>query len=365
MRALISSSYVNAYYIFKGLSELGIQGFTLDRYPSFPIPSSPQSVKADYLFFTEEASLRLALNGVLKGNYLPRHFPLNLLDDKWEFAEWLKESPRLPNGVPQWSLDDCELAAYPCLLKAKHSWVDGVKLPRGWICGSKKVLCDRLADLVSSGFNQKDFFIQQWLGDSRHRLVSVCGFFDSQNHRRNLVSLVERIASHGRGLSCSSAVQVINDSWSLVEKTALILDELQFVGPFEIEYLVLNEHEFVLELNPRFWMQHSIFLQSGNALLKRYLGVDNERDHEIAEVNNIVWVDGVHFLKCLFRLELGFPLTVLRAVCNNSLCVAFCPSVDVAALVLARLFFRRLRVLLSEPRSVSHIDQGKASPPMP
>jgi len=345
MRALISSSYINAYAIFKGLSKLGIQGFTLDRYPSFPIPSSPQSVQADYLFFTEEASLRLAMNGVLKGSYLPRHFPLKLLDDKWEFAEWLKESPRLPSSVLQWSLDDYELATYPCLLKAKHSWVDGVKSPRGWICYSKTVLRVHLDNLVSSGYNQDDFFIQQWLGDSEHRLISVCGFFDSLNHHRNLVSLVERMASHGKGLSCSSAVQVTDDSWRLVEKTALILDELQFTGPFEIEYLVLNECEFVLELNPRFWMQHSIFLQSGNGLLKRYLGVDNERDHEIAEIKNVVWIDGVHLVRCVLRLQLAFPLTALRTVCNKSLYVTFCPSLYVAVIVLLRLLLARLRML--------------------
>ncbi len=86
MNALIFSSYTNAYAVYLGLKKLQFNVATTEDHPVFPIPSKVSS-SADWLFFTEEASLRHALEGKLEGNYLPKKFPLDILDNKWAFVQ--------------------------------------------------------------------------------------------------------------------------------------------------------------------------------------------------------------------------------------------------------------------------------------
>ena len=160
-----------------------------------------------------------------------------------------------------------------------------------------------MTTLKREGLNPAYFFLQEWLGDLHCRVISVCGFHDSKNSRRNLVAVVERIASHTEGLSCSAAVQTIEDQWQLVDKTTAILNSLDFTGPYELEYLIVGERELVLELNPRFWMQHAIFLNNGNGLIKRYLNLDTERDREIHKINNVIWIDGLHLVLSIMRFQ--------------------------------------------------------------
>jgi hypothetical protein len=89
-------------------------------------------------------------------------------------------------------------------------------------------------------------------------------------------------------------------------------------------------------------MQHSIFLRSGNGLLKRYLDLDGDKDYEITEIKNVVWIDGVHLVRCVLQLKIGFPLYALKCMCNKSLSVTICPPVCVAVLVLARLLLKKI-----------------------
>jgi hypothetical protein len=347
-KALISTSYINGYAIFQALKKLGIHAFALDANSGLPMPAKPHLSEADYLFFTEESSLRLALTGKLDGYYLPQHFPLHLLDDKWAFVEWLNEYESLPNGLKQWTLDQCSCVTYPCLLKAKHSWVNSVKIPRGWICYTRYDLDKSLFNLYSSEYSPTDFFIQEWLGDFNCRVISVCGFFDSQNHHRDLVAVVERIASHTKGLSCSSAIQTVNDQWNLVADTSLILDQINFTGPYEIEYLILGDNKFVLELNPRFWMQNSIFLDFGNGLVKRYLGLDADKDHAFDRLNNVVWIDGIHLIYSLLCFRVAYLLPVIYMLIKRSPHVTIFPSLPLSVLfVCKKVIGKLLKVFLS------------------
>lgn len=346
MKSLIFSSYTNAYAIYKGVKVLGIDAATTDSHATFPIPLKTGSTRADWLFFTEEASLRRALKGELKGHYLPRRFPLHLLDDKWALVQWLNGVDGLPKGLHQWSLADHQQVTYPCLLKAKHSWSEAIKLPRGWVCRSERELEECLTHLRTNGYNLEHFFLQEWLGDSQCRVISVCGFHDSKNAFRNLVALVERIAAHTEGLSCSAAVQTIDDEWQLVSKTAAILNALEFTGPYEMEYLVVGEQALALELNPRFWMQHAIFLKNGNGLIKRYLDADTKQDHELSELNNVIWIDGLHLVMSIFRLRSDFFLFLIRKLFKKDRQIIIWPCVPMAIRVIARIGLRKIKIRL-------------------
>ena len=138
MQGIVFSSHINAYTLYEGSRRLGIDLSTTDINPNFLIPFRKTTNQDDWLFFTEEDSLQRALKGEEKGKFFPSQFPQNLLDNKWAFVEWLAKDDRLTPGLSQWSLFKEEKITYPCVCKAKHSWIESVKLPRGWICRSEE-----------------------------------------------------------------------------------------------------------------------------------------------------------------------------------------------------------------------------------
>lgn len=301
---LTFSSRANAHALHRAALLEGVLVCTADRSPLLPIPSTPDKTAADWLFFTEEASLGRALRGELSGEFLPIRFPTELLDDKWELANWLRSESGLTEGLRQWPLGS-EDAPYPYLVKARRSWLGARKLPRGWICRnpeSRRRAVDRIDEL---GLDRSLFFVQEWLGDTASRLVSVCGFHDAGSAHRRLIAVVERIESSEPGLSCSAVVATVEDAWGLRERAWAILDRLSFTGPYEMEFLVFGSRVLVLELNPRFWLQHSMFIPYGNGLIRRYLGIDGEADWRRNRVDGVLWVDGLHLSRSLLRLRLG------------------------------------------------------------
>ena len=338
MKSLVFSSYTNAYTIYKGTESLGVDTATAGSLAIFPIPTKAGATKADWLFFTEETSLRLALLGELEGNFLPSQFPLHLLDDKWEFVNWLKEQ-RLAKGLKQWSLAEWEQVSYPCLLKAKHSWVGLIKLPRGWLCRSAKEIEDRLIYLKSQGLDSKHFFLQEWFSSTQCRVISVCGFHDSQKSHRNLVAVVERIFANAKVLSGSAAVETIDDEWLLTQNTEAILNRLDFIGPYEMEFLVQCDNVLFLEFNPRFWMQHAIFLKNGNGLIKRYLKLDNEQDHLHNKINNVIWIDTMHLVFSIVRFRIKFLLFIIKKFFKKKKQVIMWPGLLLSFYIFFRLIF--------------------------
>jgi hypothetical protein len=339
MSNIVYSSHTNAYAICRGVQSLGLRICTSDMNPVFPITPIDVDDKVFWLFFTEESSLRRALEGDIKGEFSPKNFPLDLLDNKWTFAEWLIQHPRLTQGLRHWSLEASKQVEFPCLLKAKHSWVDAKKLPRGWICHNQEELESHFLSLELMHLNKDHFFIQEWLGDKDCEVISVCGYYDFNDNDRNLTAVVKRIASHTDGLSCSAAIETIDDKWFLNEETKKILDALKFSGPFELEFLISGLNIYVLELNPRFWMQHAIFLSFGNGLIKRYLRVETPSDLELKELPPIVWIDGLHILKSILKLQPKFLLFTLMASLKSSKKILIWPSLPISILVSLRIVF--------------------------
>lgn len=341
MKAFTFSSSVNAYTLYAGAKRLGIRLMTTDTRPTFPIPASDSIDPADWLFFTEEAALARALRGELLGRFLPERFPMHLLDDKWALSAWLSAMPQLTSGLRQWDMAERGDVDFPCLVKAKHSWRESVKLPRGWICRSSGDMDDCLRKIGEQGLSPDVFFFQEWLGDLDCRVISVCGFHDHRDHNRNLVAVVERIAAHTKGLSCSAAVTTIPDAWDLRGRAAAVLDALEYTGPYELEFLVTGDRVAVLELNPRFWMQHAIFLVKGNGLMKRCLGLETEADRGQRVVEDIVWIDGLHLVKAALLLQWDFVALAIGKLRDGNTDVVIWPRVPMALYVWLRLIWNK------------------------
>lgn len=347
MRGNTFTSYSNAYGLFIGSKDLGLSLTVADGKPIFPIPVNRHADLGEWLLFTEEASLGKALRGEIRGKFHPKNFPENLLDDKWALAAWLAHRPHLTAGLTQWDLAAASSATFPCLLKAKKSWQGAEKMPRGWICESAADLKEKLENAQKMGFPADSFFIQEWLGDSFCRVLSVCGFHDHRAPERNLVAVVERIAAHNKGLSCSSAIETIDDEWCLIEKASAILNALEFTGPYELEFLENKNRVCVLELNPRFWLQHSIFLKTKNGVIKRYLGTEDATDRTEKILRNVTWFDGVELMKSVLLGD--FKLFNLFRAKNRSSGrqVLIWPPISVVCFAGVRVFWRKMFIRLS------------------
>jgi hypothetical protein len=335
---LTFTSAANAYAIRSAAAPCGVAVATTDERRIFPLPAA-RGEKAEWLFFTEEASLRRALLGEIRGRFLPARFPLELLDDKWALASWLREQEGLPAPVRQWPLDSPDVA-FPCVLKAKHSWRGSRKLPRGWVCRSPQELAKALGEATRQGLERDWFFLQEWLGDDRCRNLAVCGFHDHANPARNLTVVLERLRGGLGSLPNSTLAATVADTGNLTNAAARVLDALEFTGPFEIEFLVTEGRVFLLELNPRFWLQHSVFIPFGNGLMKRYLGQDTAADHAAPPLPAIVWEDGLALVKSLLRLDFRLWRTARAACQDRNARLLIWPSVAMALRVIGRRLWR-------------------------
>jgi hypothetical protein len=302
--ALTHSTWINAWTLRRACAALDVDLRVPAGPRTLPLPTLPASAAPEWQFFTEESSLRHGLQGTLGGRFLPEHFPADLLDDKWAFAGFLQQDPNGPAGLAQWPLDAQAEARYPLLLKSRHSWVRGRKLPRGWVCRDPHELADRRAALQAQGFDEAWFFLQEWLGEAPLKLLSVGGFFDAADTSRNLAVVTERVADYGdAGPSSSAMLVTVPDTEGLVPRAEHVLARLGYRGPYELEFIVIGARVLALELNPRFWMQHGLFLAAGNGLVKRYLGRETAADRAAPAPQRLLWVDGTWLLRRLLRAD--------------------------------------------------------------
>ena len=353
VKGVVFSSSINAWSLHLACQRLGVELCTTDQRPILPIPScsdTDANSQNTRLFFTEEMSLGRYLGQPGARRFYPVILPRDFLDDKRVFADWLVSIGEKP--VPYSPTLDAPFS-FPLLLKARHSWVEGVKLPRGWVCKNEKELTEAKNKITREGMDASWFFLQQWLGEEAVEVLSVCGFFDAATPQRNSVCVVTRVASYETGPSCWAVVAVVDDPAGLRERTAVILNQLQFAGPFELEFLEVGKQYFVLELNPRFWMQHGLFVHASNGLVKRYIDVDGPADWAVKPPEKLLWIDGMWFLERLVRLDVRFMRLIWRWTIEGGYQPVFFPSLAVAAWGLARLLMSKIKFKLMRDNNSS------------
>src|SRR5690606_33114421 len=98
---------------------------------------------------------------------------------------------------------------------------------------------------------------------------STCGFFDAADPQRNAIIVTRRVLSAGGTIGTAAIVETLEDPAGLIGRTENILAQMGFQGPFELEFLYDDDtgKYYVLELNPRFWMQHGLFVDAYDNLL--------------------------------------------------------------------------------------------------
>ena len=322
------SSWINAWSIDQGLRKLEGRKLRVTQTGGLIQEITTEPQEGDTLFFTDEASMRKYV-GSKKFLSEPQELPRGVFDDKLVFAEYVEELG-IQTILYQKIQEETQLS-FPILVKARHSWKDGKHVHRGWVGKSKEDLPKIYSEIERKGFQKEDYFYQEWVeGILKEDNYSVCGYWDAKANNRNLIAVVQRMSSYNSGQSCSSCIAVIPDPGELIEKTQLILNSLEYRGPFEMEFLKTETGFLVLEFNARFWYQNAIFIQHENGLIKRYLGIEEDQKEEGLVIDKGTWVDGIWLLRSLLKLQFKVLKQIKHAKRLGRAKLDLYPSIPVA-----------------------------------
>jgi hypothetical protein len=286
---------VNAWSLDRGLRRLGQSLSVHGTKPDLMSVTSGEPAPGSTLFFTEEQSLeRYASAERLREGF--RHYPRRIewpVDDKLEFAVRAQRAGVEP--VPWRSLEDGPPPG-PVLLKSRHSWRETRRLPRGYLVEGNAAARERLAGLADEGLRPEWFFWQRYVPGAEGECISVSGFWDAARPSRALVMVTRKVLNTDGVLGTGLAVSTVPDPADLRDRSARLLDDLGYQGPFELEFLrdPASGAWWVLELNPRFWLQHGLFVVArGNGLIRRYLDLDDASAPAV-DVGGVpwLWIDG-------------------------------------------------------------------------
>jgi hypothetical protein len=322
------SGYTNALSIQKGLSLIGIElKVKTKKGMSFLKESENHTKPGDVLLFTDEFSLKSFYG--LKDDYFfsPKDIDFKLIDDKVLFANFLIKI----GEKPVLHYNDFDSIVYPCYLKSRNSWIGSERLPKGVIVCNREELNLALNKFEKKGFQSHLFFYQKLLYDSIKTNISVSGYYDRENSINSLIIVTSKIKSaRDNNFSTGAMVTTIPDHFNLKRRTENILFHLQYTGPFELEfYFDSDDQEYkVLELNPRFWMQHGIFIYGiDNLLIKKYLGlVDNQPCNINSDLLKIIWVDGSMFFEKFPRFSFWSDLFFILKMKLNGFKIIIAPD---------------------------------------
>jgi len=344
--AVICGSYINAYSIARSLRDISWQGHIVclkDEEKGSVLaqlfgrgvevwtisPRAPRELvsflahrippgQPKVIFFTDER-FHEAFRGELENPTLKnaRFFVgsvehLDTILDRYAFYEFitkqrLAEMPRtIPGCADPWSVFREKFC-----MKPRRSW-DGLKqLPRVSLISRRDQLSEVVCAYRKGGHTDADWCYQELLScDPRHN-VSICGWHDRESRQ---YFATRHCLRHPPRTGNGDVSQIIEPPPCLVERTEEILIALCYEGPFELEFLLdrdTNTYK-VLELNPRFWMQHALVeAASGQALVRRYLGLPPE-SAPTRRQQSTYWINTIYALSRLLRGDLRIAYYLCR-----------------------------------------------------
>lgn len=183
----------------------------------------------------------------------------------------------------------------------RRTWVRGRRTPLNRFIRGRAEWDAMRREGERLGYGPADWCYQEALSLAPGDNVSVCGWHDTADPRYVATHKVLQFPDRqGNG----DVVELIPLLPELATPTRRLLDELRFTGPFELEFVRDSRtgKYCLIELNPRFWMQHPLTGGNlGQALVRRYLGLSGDA------VSNgpppLYWVNTTVALNRLLRLD--------------------------------------------------------------
>ena len=215
--------------------------------------------------------------------------------------------------IPEWrEPSDDPFQVFPRGFRARvwRSWSGDKKLPRGMNVSDAASL-DRWHKIARDApLRPEDWCMQRLLSTDPTDNISVCGWHDRDVQIYVTTRKIFQTGDNGR------LVERIADNEALFATTCGILHALGFAGVFEMEFVKdLDDGEYrLIELNPRFWMQHRLVASlTDNALIKRHLGMRSGRA-DAPQTEQLLWIDSASLGVLPPRLLLSIYLNRRRVV---------------------------------------------------
>lgn len=200
------------------------------------------------------------------------------------------------------------------VVRMKRSWQGSEKLPRLSIINGKAELKALEQEYAENGYTCDMWCYQELLSISDKHNISVCGWHDALFKQ---YAVTRKLMQHPPKTGNGDVVETTTDfPQYLLSIANTILNALDFAGPFELEFVFdLNENVYkVIELNPRYWMQHGLINSMTNhVLVRRNIGESELKELSAKELPHRYWINTN---QALFRLMKG-QLSILKYFVNS------------------------------------------------
>lgn len=299
---IIAADYVNGISIYKSLKALKIEGDivvlnTSGRnmagkiFPELTVINdvndsdalleylySFEKTTTKYLFLTHEKfhdvlwEKREELKGYNVIYYIGNKNP-ELILDKTKFLQNLKENTQVPVPI-SFSVDDIEQIQFPIFLKPKSSFIGDQRNPiKKADVKDKSGLIKYIQHVKKLEISTDEIEIQELLSTATKDNISVSGWYEKGFHQ---FYQTQKILQHPPKRGNGDVVKLMELNPILEKRTLKVLQLLDYHGPFEAEFVkeAKGSQYKLIEINPRFWMQHGLIEQiSGHLLVARYCGI--------------------------------------------------------------------------------------------
>ncbi len=294
-----------------------VEAWTFDIEKAEDLPGAIRrrfgSERTKVLFFTDERYLPALNRASLRGEVPDLRFfvgssrHLDTLLDRFLFYRFIEgcfDEPPVPATLPG-DVDPIASFGSSFVIRPRISWHSVRSRFKVRIVSSPRELDEVVAEYAAGGLTPEDWCIQELLSmDARHN-VSVCGWYDGDHQE---IFCTRKLLQHPPRCGNGDVIELLSDPPGLiVEQTLTLLQALQFEGPFELEWVFDRNSESykIIELNPRFWMQHSLVdALCGWGLVGRYLGKHGTVREPSPQGRSFrYWVNPLYALYRLLRMD--------------------------------------------------------------
>ncbi|OXU15570.1 glycosyltransferase [Sedimentisphaera salicampi] len=327
---LVCGNHTNAHTVIGNLEKISFQGevyivrshsdpvLLADRLnrkvkpwilPDQEVKDFPQTVancwsdSKVYVIFTSERFHRSFIDWGLENSNKNIVFHIGDLErasvilDRYKFYKFIESKNMAP--VPETILGDegpFNVFGEEFIVRPRESFQNPMQKETVSLVKGRRHYNSVMEDYFSRGLGYRDICFQEKLNIKDEYNVSLAGWYDKTHQH---ISCMRKRYQHPPGVGTGDITEIIKPPENLLESTLKILNELNYKGPFELEFVFdSNKNEYkVIEMNPRFWMQHGLVEQiTGFAIISRYL---NREPQEINLENPPkFWVNTLH---CIFR----------------------------------------------------------------
>ncbi|MHC1765391.1 MAG: hypothetical protein AB9869_13995 [Verrucomicrobiia bacterium] len=241
---------------------------------------------AKVFFFMDERFIRACLDRVdhpwmRNARVLPgAKCCLEQIADKFQFYRFIESRGlgSVPRTIPS-DHDPVRELGESFFLRFRRSWAGTQRLPTIRLIESRTGLDKAVEELRARGYREDSWCYQEQLSLDPRDNVSVCGWHDK---RRPVYLATHKVMQFPARQGNGDVVEIVELTEALEKTTRRVLDALDFEGPFELEFVrdCASSQLKLIELNPRFWMQHALCgATTGQAVIRRYLGWEDAKDH--------------------------------------------------------------------------------------